>query len=161
MVQPCSTRFFAQIKWLPLADYAANVFLRFGAAERRVVILDQLNPEWAEYYRQHEIEQLLADSGFSQIQSYHRHNYSRTVTDKKVVTDRNRHFVCRHASVTIMPAIQSGTGVACGDRQLPSSPQWVSIMTAPTIISGKIPDGTNKAALHYRFHALQSARYAR
>jgi hypothetical protein len=70
-----------------LADYAAKVFLRFGAAERRVVILDQLNPQWAEYYRQHEIEQLLADSGFSQIQSYHRHNYSWTVTGQKVVTN--------------------------------------------------------------------------
>jgi SAM-dependent methyltransferase len=69
----------SRFKWLPLSDYAANVFLRFGAAERKIVILDQLNPEWAQYYRRHEAEQLLADSGFSQIQSHHRRNYSWTV----------------------------------------------------------------------------------
>ena len=72
--------------WLPLSDYAVNVFLRFGPAERKAVILDQLNPEWTHYYRGHEVEQLLADSGFSQIQSRHRHNYSWTVTGQKVVT---------------------------------------------------------------------------
>ena len=77
----------SRFKWLPLSDYAANVFLRFGAAERKVVILDQLNPEWAQYYRRHEVEHLLADSGFSQIQSYHRRNYSWTVTGQKVVTN--------------------------------------------------------------------------
>ena len=77
----------SRFKWLPLSDYAANVFLRFGAAERKVVILDQLNPEWARYYRRHEVEQLLADSGFSQIQSYHRRNYSWTVTGQKAVTN--------------------------------------------------------------------------
>ena len=77
----------SRFKWLPLSDYAANVFLRFGAAERKVVILDQLNPEWARYYRRHEAERLLADSGFSQIQSYHRRNYSWTVTGQKVVAN--------------------------------------------------------------------------
>jgi SAM-dependent methyltransferase len=75
----------SRFKWLPLSDYVANVFLRFGAAERKVVILDQLNPEWTRYYRRHEVEQLLADSGFSQILSYHRHGYSWTVTGQKVV----------------------------------------------------------------------------
>jgi SAM-dependent methyltransferase len=77
----------SRLKWLPLSDYASNVFLRFGAAERKVVIFDQLNPEWAQYYRRHEVEQLLADSGFSQIQSYHRRSYSWVVTGQKVVTD--------------------------------------------------------------------------
>ena len=76
----------SRFKWLPLSDYAVNVFLRFGAAERKAVILDQLNPEWTHYYRRHEVEQLLADSGFSQIQSHHRRNYSWTVTGQKVVT---------------------------------------------------------------------------
>lgn len=76
----------SRFKWLPLSDYAVNVFLRFGAAERKAVILDQLNPEWTHYYCRHEVEQLLADSGFSQIQSYHRRNYSWTVTGQKVVT---------------------------------------------------------------------------
>jgi SAM-dependent methyltransferase len=77
----------SRFKWLPLSDYATNVFLRFGAAERKVVILDQLNPEWTHYYRHHEAEQLLADSGFSQIQSYHRRNYSWTVTGQKLATN--------------------------------------------------------------------------
>jgi SAM-dependent methyltransferase len=77
----------SRFKWLPLSDYLANVFLRFGAAQRKLVILDQLNPEWTQYYRRHEVEQLLANSGFSQIQSYHRRNYSWTVTGQKLVTN--------------------------------------------------------------------------
>ena len=35
---------------LPLSNYLANVYMRFPAAERRLVILDQINPRWAKYY---------------------------------------------------------------------------------------------------------------
>ena len=45
--------------------------------------------------------------------------------------------------IVTMPAILNPEP-EYGDRQLPSSPQSVSIMKAPTIISGKIPDGTTK-----------------
>jgi SAM-dependent methyltransferase len=68
---------------LPLADYLANVFMRFPAAERRLVILDQINPRWAKYYSRDEAEALLRDAGFRNVQLHHRHGYSWTVCGTK------------------------------------------------------------------------------
>lgn len=39
---------------LPLSNYLSNVYLRFPPAERRLVILDQINPRWAKYYTREE-----------------------------------------------------------------------------------------------------------
>ena len=46
----------------------ANVYMRFPAAERRLVILDQINPRWAKYYTREEAEALFRDAGFKDIQ---------------------------------------------------------------------------------------------
>jgi SAM-dependent methyltransferase len=68
---------------LPLSDYLKNVLFRFEPDQRRLVILDQINPHWARYYRREEIEGLLRDCGFRSIASHHRHGYSWTVTGLK------------------------------------------------------------------------------
>lgn len=73
----------ARLPALPLSGYLTRVFLKFGVAERKLVILDQINPEWARYYRRAEAERLLTDSGFVDVQSHHRHGYSWTVTGLK------------------------------------------------------------------------------
>jgi SAM-dependent methyltransferase len=72
-------------RWLrlPLSNYLANVFMRFPPAERRLVIVDQINPRWAKYYRRDEAEALLRDAGFKEVRLHHRHSYSWTVTGTK------------------------------------------------------------------------------
>jgi SAM-dependent methyltransferase len=68
---------------LPLSDYIANVYMRFPPAERRLVILDQINPRWAKYYTREEAEALFKDAGFKDIRLNHRHGYSWTVCGSK------------------------------------------------------------------------------
>ena len=68
---------------LPLSDYLRNVYLRFDANERRLVILDQINPQWARYYRKDEAIALLRQSGFRNVEAFHRHGYSWTVIGTK------------------------------------------------------------------------------
>jgi SAM-dependent methyltransferase len=68
---------------LPLSDYLSRVFMRFPAAERRLVILDQINPRWAKYYKREEAEGLLRDAGFHDVKAYHRHGYSWTICGTK------------------------------------------------------------------------------
>ena len=68
---------------LPLSGYLTEVFLRFDPAQRRLVILDQINPAWARYCTRAEAEELLSAAGFTGIRSYHRHGYSWTVIGTK------------------------------------------------------------------------------
>ncbi len=68
---------------LPLSDYVSNVYMRFPPAERRLVILDQINPRWAKYYTHEEAETLFRDAGFSDVRLHHRHGYSWTVCGSK------------------------------------------------------------------------------
>ena len=68
---------------LPLADYLSNVYLRFPPAERRLVILDQINPRSAKHYSRDEAEALLRDAGFRNVRLHHRHGYSWTVCGLK------------------------------------------------------------------------------
>ncbi|KYK46030.1 hypothetical protein A1D31_34010 [Bradyrhizobium liaoningense] len=68
---------------LPLSDYLTNVLMRFSPAERRLVILDQINPRWAKYYRREEAEALLRSAGFKDVRLYHRHGYSWTLCGTK------------------------------------------------------------------------------
>jgi SAM-dependent methyltransferase len=68
---------------LPLSNYIANVYMRFPPAERRLVILDQINPRWAKYYTREEAEALFIDAGFKDIRLHHRHGYSWTVCGSK------------------------------------------------------------------------------
>jgi len=68
---------------LPMANYFRRVFMQMPADVRRLIIYDQLNPAWAKYYRREEVEQLLADAGFSDIRLHHRHGYSWTAIGTK------------------------------------------------------------------------------
>lgn len=68
---------------LPLSNYLSKVYLRFPPAERRLVILDQINPRWAKYYSREEAEALLRDANFHDVRSHHRHGYSWTVCGSK------------------------------------------------------------------------------
>jgi SAM-dependent methyltransferase len=68
---------------LPLSNYLSSVYMRFPPAERRLVILDQINPRWAKYYTRDEAEALLRDAGFKNVQLHHRHGYSWTVCGSK------------------------------------------------------------------------------
>ena len=72
-----------RIPSLPLSDYLANVYMRFPPAERRLVILDQINPRWAKYYSREEADALLRDAGFLDVRLHHRHGYSWTVCGSK------------------------------------------------------------------------------
>lgn len=67
------------LPFLPLSRYMRDVYLRFEPSVRRLVIVDQLNPQWAKYYRKEEIEALVRSAGFAEIASHHRHGYSWTV----------------------------------------------------------------------------------
>jgi SAM-dependent methyltransferase len=68
---------------LPMRSYMRNVLERFPKGIRRLAIYDQLNPAYSKYYTQYEAEELLRDSGFVDIESWHRHGYSWTVTGRK------------------------------------------------------------------------------
>jgi hypothetical protein len=46
---------------------------------RRLVIIDQINPQWAKYYRRGEIETMVRGAGFVDVRAHHRHSYSWTV----------------------------------------------------------------------------------
>jgi SAM-dependent methyltransferase len=72
------------IHTLPLSAYLREVFLRFEADQRRLVILDQINPTWAKYYTQDEAKKLLQSAGFSDIHIHGRHGYSWTAIGTKL-----------------------------------------------------------------------------
>lgn len=68
-------------RWLPLPmrSYMRRVLAPLSGRDIRLVIVDQLNPAWARYYREQEARRLLEDAGFSDVQLHHRHGYSWTV----------------------------------------------------------------------------------
>jgi hypothetical protein len=53
--------------------------------KRRLIIYDQLNPEWAKYYTRDEAERLLTAAGFEDVKLHHRGGYSWTVIGTKPV----------------------------------------------------------------------------
>ena len=69
---------------MPLKDYLLKVFNKFGWSKRNDVIFDQLNPQYAKYYKKEEILKELADAGFKDLKISHRHNYSWTVIGKNL-----------------------------------------------------------------------------
>jgi SAM-dependent methyltransferase len=60
---------------LPLHDYLNNVLSKFPKANRRVVIYDQLRPNYAKYYTRPEAQQLLESAPFS-VEVHDRRGYS-------------------------------------------------------------------------------------
>jgi SAM-dependent methyltransferase len=65
---------------LPMRSYMRSVLAKFPRSVRRLTIYDQLNPAYAKYYTRAEAEALLSDAGFADVQLYHRHGYSWTVS---------------------------------------------------------------------------------
>lgn len=65
---------------LPMRSYMRSVLAKFPRSVRRLTIYDQLNPSYAKYYTRAEAEALLSDAGFADVQLYHRHDYSWTVS---------------------------------------------------------------------------------
>lgn len=68
---------------LPMKDYMLNHLAKLDYRMRKVTIFDQLNPTFAEYYSESEARSLIKDSGFVNINLYHRHKYSWTVIGEK------------------------------------------------------------------------------
>ncbi len=65
---------------LPLQRYMLNHFMKLDRTARVLTIFDQLNPAYAKYYTRDEARRLLEDHGFKEVQLYHRHGYSWTVS---------------------------------------------------------------------------------
>ena len=74
---------FCKVFELPLKKYVLTVFNRLDWKSRRMVIFDQLNPEYAKYYHKEEAVSLLKKAGFINIVSFHRHAYSWTLLGEK------------------------------------------------------------------------------
>ena len=68
---------------LPLKGFLLNVFSKCSWKRRKYIIFDQLNPEYAHYYKKEELVDELGKAGFSDLKFYHRYNYSWTVVCKK------------------------------------------------------------------------------
>lgn len=65
---------------LPMRDYMRRVLRPLSFSALRLNIYDQLNPTIAEYWTHDEVEQLMRDAGFHDVQLHHRHGYSWTAT---------------------------------------------------------------------------------
>jgi SAM-dependent methyltransferase len=68
---------------LPLRNYLLSILEKMSPEKRRLVIYDQLNPDYAKYYTKAEAMKLLLDGGFVNIRTHHRHGYSWTVIGTK------------------------------------------------------------------------------
>jgi SAM-dependent methyltransferase len=68
---------------LPLRGYMLSVLEKMSPEKRRLIIYDQLNPEYAKYYKRFEAEKLLIDGKFKNVRIHHRHGYSWTVIGAK------------------------------------------------------------------------------
>jgi SAM-dependent methyltransferase len=81
--------YIAACRWLPLPmrSYMRGVLAKLSRPVRRLVIYDQLNPAYARYYRRYEAERLLADQGFVEVTTYHRHGYSWSIIGRKPPTN--------------------------------------------------------------------------
>jgi SAM-dependent methyltransferase len=71
---------------LPLRGYMLSVLEKMPPEKRRLIIYDQLNPEYAKYYTGFEAEKLLSDGKFKNVRIHHRHGYSWTVIGTKPLT---------------------------------------------------------------------------
>jgi len=71
---------------LPLREYMLSVLEKMSPEKRRLIIYDQLNPEYAKYYTRLEAEKLLSDGKFKNVRIHHRHGYSWTVIGTKPLT---------------------------------------------------------------------------
>ena len=76
---------------VPLGRYLRDTLGRFGPAERRLVIYDQLNPAYAKYYTRAEAYELLRQAGFDDVRLHHRHGYSWTAVGTRPMSRNAEH----------------------------------------------------------------------
>jgi SAM-dependent methyltransferase len=68
---------------LPMHRHAVNVWAKYSHRQRFIVMFDQLNPAYAEYYTGDEARDLFGRNGFKNVQLYHRHGHSWAVRGTK------------------------------------------------------------------------------
>lgn len=68
---------------LPLREYLLSIFQKMSPEKRRLIIYDQLNPDYAKYYTRQEAIKLLEEGGFINVRIHHCHGYSWTVIGTK------------------------------------------------------------------------------
>ena len=68
---------------LPLRGYMLSVLQKMSPEKRRLIIHDQLNPDYAKYYNRSEAEKLLLNGKFKNVRIHHRRGYSWTVIGTK------------------------------------------------------------------------------
>ena len=64
-------------------DYIKNVFEPCNFEDRKYIIFDQLNPQYAKYYKKQECIDLLSKHGFKDIIIKQYNKYSWTIKGKK------------------------------------------------------------------------------
>lgn len=69
---------------LPLRDYMTSILGRLEPAKRRLVIYDQLNPQYAKYYTHDEAYNLMKSAPFN-VAIHHRRGYSWVVIGTKPI----------------------------------------------------------------------------
>ena len=62
----------------PLFTYLTTTFMKLSMEFRKVVIFDQLNPGWSDYYSEQRLRRLLVAGGFSSIKIEEKGGYSWT-----------------------------------------------------------------------------------
>jgi SAM-dependent methyltransferase len=75
---------------LPLHRYMRNVLARFDRQKRFFLIFDQLNTRLARYYTGEQARELMAQGGFRNVRSYHRHGMSWTILGEKHADSRRQ-----------------------------------------------------------------------
>lgn len=65
---------------LPMRHYMKKVLGRFDLETLRLTIYDQLNPKIAAYWTRAEVEELMREAGYIDVELHHRHGYSWTAT---------------------------------------------------------------------------------
>lgn len=68
----------------PMHEYMSNHIAKLNDDALLITIYDQLNPTYAKYYSKSEAITLLRESGFVNIEIFHRHGYSYTVKGQKI-----------------------------------------------------------------------------
>ena len=68
---------------LPMREYMNRVWRRLDRPTRKLAIYDQLNPDYARYYRKDEAVALFEQAGFIDIRIHSRHGYSWSILGTK------------------------------------------------------------------------------
>jgi SAM-dependent methyltransferase len=73
----------AKLLPLPKHRYIRTTLSKFSRRTRRLVICDQLNPSYVNWYSREEVEELVRRAGFGEPRLHHRHGYSWTAVARK------------------------------------------------------------------------------